>query len=215
MNKTNDYIEKFEKCCMQKGLQESNFMSSSNMDQYIRTVVDAFSDYPVWEEAFNHNVELDTAYSVMKTDLKSRLNKTIGISTDHYESTILIEPPMTKKNGMLQYLTAVDFKSIPLLFHPAVLWLDKYEKFAYQKRQHYIDDKTWYIYIFTTQKKYQMQGYGKKLMEVVSSFAKENEYRIVLETDRLENVAMYEGFGFTLMDASIYNNLNHYVMLWS
>ena len=75
--------------------------------------------------------------------------------------------------------------------------------------------KTWYIYIFTTQKKYQRQGYGKKLMEVVSSFAKENEYRIVLETDRLENVAMYEGFGFTLMDASIYNNLNHYVMLWS
>lgn len=161
MSKNNNYIEEFEKHCMQKGLQESNFMSVSNMDQYIKTVVDAYSDYPVWTEAFNGNLEYDTAYSMMKVDFKSRLNKTIGISTDNYESAILIEPPMTKRTGMLQYLTAVDFKSIPLFFHPAVLWIDKYEKFAYPKRHPYLDDKTWYIYIFTTQKNIRGRGMEK------------------------------------------------------
>ena len=84
MSKTYNYIDEFKKHCIQKGLRESNFISSSNIDQYVRTVVDAYSDYPVWEEAFNYNFEFDTAYSMMKIDLKSRLNKTTGISTDNY-----------------------------------------------------------------------------------------------------------------------------------
>ena len=33
--KTNNDTEEFEQHCMQKGLQESNFLSSSNVDQYI------------------------------------------------------------------------------------------------------------------------------------------------------------------------------------
>ena len=78
-----------------------------------------------------------------------------------------------------------------------------------------MDKKTWYLYLFATKKEYQKLGFGKKLMEMVRSFADENGCRICLETDLERNVAMYEHFGFRMMDASVYkDNLKHFVMLY-
>ena len=213
---TNNYINEFREYCLQNGFSENNFLSLHNLDSYISTVVDAFSDYPVWTESFNGKVEKDTAAAMLKVDFKSRMHSIAGISGDNYESVMLFEPPMTKTTGILQYITSIDFKSFFLLFHPVTSRIDKFEKYAHKKRRPYTDDKTWYIYIFTTQKKYQRQGYGKRLIKTAVSFAKEKGYRICLETDLFENVAMYEAFGFSLMDSSIYNkSFGHYVMLYS
>ena len=142
------------------------------------------------------------------------IHNLIGLSTDDYRSVMLLEPPMTEKPRKLQYFLSADIHTFSVFLHPSSYRQDDYENYALRTRTPFIDEKTWYLYIFTTQKKYQRQGYGKKLIGSIISFAKEKGYSLCLETDLDENVPMYENFGFRVMDSSIYNNsLHHYVMV--
>ena len=211
----NKYIKEFVDYCLQSGYSEGLFLNERNVDEYVETSVDAYNGYPLFLDVFNGGYDAKTYTRMLRVDFKSRLGKTLGIATDNYESVLLFEPPEVPKTGMIQYLKAADMSSIPLFFKPATVRLDSFEKYALKKRKAYLDDKTWYIYIFTTKKAYQRQGYGRKLMNLLLSFAKERGYRLCLETNLAANIKLYESFGFNLMDSSFYKRrLEHYVMLY-
>jgi hypothetical protein len=47
-------------------------------------------------------------------------------------------------------------------------------------------------------------------------FAKKNDYEICLETNKESNIALYESFGFQLVESLVYKKqLGHYVMFFS
>jgi len=129
---------------------------------------------------------------------------------------VLVEPPKTKRTRLMQYLRAADLPSYSLMLNPATYRQDAFEKYALKMRKPYLDEKTWYVYIFATKKVFQRMGYGKQLMNVLVSFANEKGYRLCLETNATENVTMYQRFGFKLMDTSNYKQrMAHYVMLYT
>lgn len=212
----NRYSEEFVDYCLQRGFPERLFFNEANLDDYIETVVDAYNGYPVFLHVFNGKYDAETLARMLKVDFKSRVGKTLGIATGNYESVLLFEPPKNSKTGFVQYLKSADLSSIPLFFKPETSRMGAFEKYALKKRETYLDDKTWYLYIFTTQKAYQRKGYGKRLMNLLVSFAKERGYRLCLETNLAANIGLYESFGFSLMDSSVYKKgrLQHYVMLW-
>lgn len=210
----NRYSEEFVNYCLQKGFPEKLFFNEANLDEYIETVVDAYNGYPVFLHVFNGKYDAKTLTRMLRVDFKSRVGKTLGIATDNYESVLLFEPPKNPKTGIVQYIKTADLSSIPLFFKSATSRMGAFEEYALKKRRTYLDDKTWYIYIFTTKKAYQRRGYGKGLMNLLVSFAKERGYRLCLETNLAANIKLYESFGFSLMDSSVYKGrLEHYVML--
>lgn len=211
----NKYIREFVDYYLQRGYSEGMFLNERNVNEYVGTSVDAYDGYPLLLDVFNGEYDTKTYTRMLRVDFRSRLGKTVGIATDNYESVLLFEPPGNAKTGLTQYLKAADMSSIPLFFKPATLRLDFFEKYALKKRRAYLDEKTWYIYIFTTKKAYQKQGYGRKLMNLLLSFAEERGYRLCLETNLAANIKLYESFGFNLMDSSLYKGrLEHYVMLY-
>ena len=213
-NEITNYIKEFKEFCTKSGFDEDTFLSLRNLDRYIDTVVDGFEGYPVWVETFKGDYKPRILKRMLELDFKSRIHNLIGLSTDDYRSVILLEPPMTEKPGKLRYFLSADIHTFSVFLHPSTYRQDDFENYALRTRTPFIDEKTWYLYIFTTQKKYQRQGYGKKLIGSIISFAKEKGYSLCLETDLDENVPMYENFGFRVMDSSIYNNsLHHYVMV--
>ena len=202
---------------MSKGFSTDLFLCSENQDRYISTLTDAYRDYPLFTEIFEGKFDEKTFTRMMSVDIKSRLGIMAGLaSSADYESVMLLEPPKARKTRMRDYFRVADAGAYTLLLKPEMYRLEDFEKFALDRRREYLDDKTWYIYIFATGKNYQGRGYGRKLMDCVLTFADENGSRICLETNSKDNVGLYRHFGFNLADSSVYkDSLEHYVMLRS
>ena len=209
-------IGQFYDHCLQEGFSQARFFTRDNLGGFIAASVDAYRDYPLFLHVFGGRYDENTLAHMMKIDLGVRLKTMAGIACEGFESVMMAEPPLAKKTGMLQYFGSASPKDYLLLFNPAICRQEIYEKYAARKREEYLDDKTWYIYIFATRKKYQCQGYGKQLMNLLLSFADKTGGRICLETDLADNVPMYERFGFKTVDISLYKGvLEHFVMLYA
>ncbi len=213
----NEHINSLYGFAKEKGFPEELFFSSKNQEGYILTSIDAYRDYPLFERIFNEKYDEKTFMRMMDVDLKSRLGTLAGVTvSEGYESVMLLEPPLAKKTGMLQYVRAADLEDYTLLLKPAMYRLEDFEKFAHEKRKGYLDEATWYIYIFATKKEFQGRGHGKKLMNLIISYADTTGCRICLETNLPENVGMYEHFGFETADRVTYkDNMEHYVMIYT
>ncbi len=211
-----EYVRDLYDYALFKGLCRDSLFSMDNMDQYIATIVDAFEGYPLLEYTFNHHYDPELHSRMIKLDMQIRFHILMGITgSEEFESVLLAEPPSVRKPGMFQYVRQAGVKNADIFFYPATLRQDSFENYAATKRQDYMDEKTWYIYIFGTKKEYQRKGYGKKLINLMCSYADERNCRLCLETNIEENVVMYEQFGFRMVDSSIYHKkVMHYVFLY-
>ena len=213
--RSDPYIRELYDFAARRGFSESTFFGRENQESYIRTAVDAYRDYALFRHVFQGQNDEKLFSKMMAVDFASRMAVMAGLAaSDAYESVMLLEPPGAKKTGMPDYFRAADLPSYTLLIHPEMYKLTAFEKYARKVREPFMDNKTWYLYIFATQKQYQNMGYGKKLMETVLSFADSKECRICLETNEPDNVELYRHFGFTQVHYARYQGkLGHYVML--
>ena len=208
--------ERFYEFAADLGFDTNVFLTKENLKDYISTSVDAYREYPLFVDMFGGHYDEKALYNMMMVDFGSKLQKMAGIaSSPDFEAILLIEPPNRCKEFFLQYVKVARLKDYEMLLKPSTYRQDAYENFARKKRKIYMDDNTWYIYVFATRQALQRQGYGKKLMQCATEFAKKYGYRICLETNHKANVGMYEQFGFELKDTSKYRRtLDHYVMLY-
>ena len=218
MNSANDnpYIRSLYDHALKNGFSEDWLFCEKNHQEYINTALDAYKDYALFTHLFKGRFDEEILAHVMTVDFRSRLGSTAGISgSERYESVMLVEPPDTRRTGMADYFNVARPGDFKLLLKPVIYRLENFENYAREKREKYIDERTWYIYIFATKKKLQRKGYGKRLMQEMTSFADENDYRLCLETNDGDNVGMYEHFGFRMAEKSMYQNtLEHYNMVY-
>lgn len=213
---SDEKVKEFYEYALSSGFQKEAFFSKETMDAYIETSLDGYQTYPLFLFVFNGTFKKKVLRNMMSVDYRSRLSSIVGVaSSTSFESVLMAEPPCVKKTGMGDYAKMAKLKDFLLLLQPGIYKHEAYEDYALERRKAYMDDKTWYIYIFATKKSIQRSGHGKRLMNLMISFAKEKGYRICLETDLKENVAMYEKFGFHVVDQSVYNDaLQHFVMVY-
>lgn len=214
----NRHLNEFYNYALESGVSEKCFLSPDNIREFIDTSVDAYTEYPLFVNVFKGAVPKKTLWRMMHVDYKSRLHMDMigGLtSSEKYEAVVMFEPPMTGKIGIREYMKVAKPLDYLMLLNPSFYRQEAYDDYSLGKRKPYLDDKTWYVYVFATKKECQRKGFGKPLINLLTSFAKEKGYRICLETDLTENVAMYEKFGFKLKDESVYKgSLNHYVLLY-
>ena len=211
-----EHIGEFYEFAMQEGFSEEWFLTATNLRHFIETAIDAYREYPLFARVFGGTYDEKTLRRMMTVDFKSRFHRMAGVTgSGQYESVLIMETPNREKTGMLQYVKVAGIRDYTMLFHPATYRQGDYEKYALAKRSPYMDARTWYVYVFATKRECQRQGYGKKLMKLLLSFADQKGYRICLETNLRENVPLYEAFGFRLMDTDTYKGeLDHFVMLY-
>lgn len=218
MNYTNNsgYIQELYDYAVCNGIPEACLFSKDNHKAYVRTAVDGYQKYSLFQHLFRGKYDTAVFTRMMSVDLRSRLGIMAGLSeNENYASILLIEPPFTGKTGMKDYIRIAHPEDFSLLFHTVIYRLEEFEKFALEKRKPYLDEKTWYLYILATRMEEQGKGYGGKLLSVLRSFADERGYRICLETNDPDNVGLYEHFGYRLVGQSRYQDvLDHFVMVY-
>ena len=215
-NAENSFKEQFRQFCLENGIKEECLFSKKNGRTFAETAIDGYTDYPVFLYSCGGKYKAKTLTDMFSIDFKSRVNTTLGIASDHFESVLLIEPPSTRKVGFLDYAKAVNLKNFYLLFIKTSLRQQAFENFALKVRKKYMGERTIYAYVFSTKMELQRQGYGKRLFGLLMDFAKKNDYEICLETNKESNIALYESFGFQLVESLVYKKqLGHYVMFFS
>lgn len=212
----NGQIKDLYDYAIKTGLTGNSCFSADNVGQYIETSIDAYSTYPLFLYIFGGNYNAKTLTRMMEVDFKSRLGTMAGLAGEGFESVVMLEPPLTPRTGLLQYVKVAHPGDYSLLVKPAKYRLEDFERYALEKRKPYLDDKTWYMYLFATKQEFQGKGYGKKLLDTLVGFAKERGFRLCLETNLDSNVGLYEHFGFRVMDSFRYKDaMDHFVMLYS
>ncbi len=213
--KSKDYIKELYAFLEDNGIDKNTFLTINNIDKYIETSIDGYSGYPLFLKIFNGKYNKRILKKLMGVDYKSRLNNAVGISSSYnFESIMIVTPPNAKKIGMSDYFKIASPSDYTLLLQPCMYRQEKYKKYSEKKRMPYIDNNTWYIYVFATKKEFQRQGYGKKIMNLFLAYIDKNNYNLCLETDLEDNIVMYEKFGFRNVDVSVYKGmLKHYVMI--
>ena len=209
-------IRDFYRFAADNDFAADSLLREDNLDKYVETALDGYSEYPLFFHILGGSYDRKTLGRMMSVDFKLRLLSTAGIaSSDNYESVLMIEPPHTGRISLSQYVRCADPSYYPLLFKPAIYRQMTFEKYALEKRKPFLDDSTWYMYIFATRKEFQHRGYGKKLMNLAVSYADKKSCRLCLETNHIDNIALYKHFGFRTVGTSVYKNkLEHYVMLY-
>ena len=212
----NPFTEDLYDHATQNGISDKCLFGEDSLNSYINTAIDAYRDYALFTHIFKGDYDENVFSRMMSVDLRSMLGIMAGMAwCDDYESVMLIEPPSSRKTGMKDYFGVARPEDLTLLLRPIMYRMESFEKFASDKRAPFLDDRTWYLYIFATQSSFKGMGYGKKLMNVLLSYVNRHGYRICLETNDRDNVAMYEHFGFKTVERSLYqNSLEHFNMLY-
>ncbi|MBQ7506254.1 MAG: GNAT family N-acetyltransferase [Lachnospiraceae bacterium] len=217
MENTNKYVQELYEYAALHGLPEESLLTKQNLDRYVYTAVDSFRDYPLFQYLFKGDYIPGVFAHMLTVDFRNRIPNFAGLSdSSKYRSIILLDPPEAEKPGMGDYLKTSTFLDYLLVLVPALHRMEKFEDYALNERKPFMNNKTWYLYIFTTRKKAAGRGYGSRVMKTLLGFAEEKGYRICLETNDEVNIGLYEHFGFRLMLRTNYKDvLEHYIMLYS
>ena len=90
----NQSIKLFTDYCIKNGFNKELFLNEKNIDEYAKTAANGYIGYPVMDVNFNGKYDEHLFYRMLRIDFKSRLNKSIGIASENYESVLIIEAPM-------------------------------------------------------------------------------------------------------------------------
>ncbi len=214
---SDERILEFYEYVRQQGFSKELLFTAENQNRFIETSVDGYREYPLFLHIFGGKYDETVFRRMMSVDFLSRLagNTMAGIASSGYESVLLLEPPASNRVGMKEYVKVAKPADFLLLFKKPMYRLEDFEKYALRKREAYLDENTWYVYIFATKMACQHQGYGKKLLNLMLSYADDKKCRICLETNSAANVQMYEHFSFRVMEDDVYQGtLEHHVMLY-
>lgn len=79
---------------------------------------------------------------------------------------------------------------------------------------HYRDERTWYLYDLAVRPQYQGKGGASRLLRPMLAYFDRIGANCYLETHDAKNVAMYEHFGFAIVEFPTlpHSELRHYAM---
>lgn len=172
-----------------------------SISQYAECLSKAFKGYSLFEYFSRNNYDEVKMNIFWQTMIKaSKENSLMMSSGKNAESVIVCFKPGYNGPGIVSYLKNGGFKIIKNFGILSVIDMMKFEEFADEIKQKYVDGDCWYLYSFATNPEFQGKGHGSKLLKELLNFFDENKQNCYLETLKEENVGIYKHFGFDLVE---------------
>lgn len=193
------------------------FLSSQEqIGQLAGVAEDAYQDYPLHNWLTGGKYDPVVSKKIMEISLKTM--KQDGVIYADSEAL----------NGFTVWLPPgfAGSKTLPFLLHgglgliarcgPGIIGrLLNYESYAMELKEKYTGHADWYLYNLSISKQAQGKGVATKLMQPMLDFCDRKQMVCYLETNKQDNVAIYEHFGFRLMEQGRIpkSNVKHYAMV--
>ena len=190
-------------------------VEKKDLDRLALVAADAYQDYPL------HNW-----FTKGKYDAKaSRLLMQVSLKTMTEDAVIYADSE--EMNGFAAWLPFgfTGNKALPFLANGGlrlflhtgfglISRLQTYETYAMNLKKEFTDHYDWYLFNLSIKKEAQGKGIASKLMRPMLNFCDEENMMAYLETNKGQNVGLYQHFGFELMreEQIPKTNVMHYAM---
>ncbi len=185
----------------------------------ISTVLDSvalsYEDYPMFNYLVKGNSKATSIKQIVQSSIMASKVDYIGLTFgENNEAVAIFIKPNYKGAPALPFLFRGGLKLIFKHSLGIVFRLLNYENYAMKVKKKYSNDSCWYLYSLTVHPDYQHTGLARKVMQPMLDFFDATGQSCYLETNKDCNIAMYEHFGFKLMEEGFIPNTNvvHYAM---
>jgi ribosomal protein S18 acetylase RimI-like enzyme len=191
-------------------------VQKKDLDRLALVAADAYQDYPL------HNW-----FTKGKYDQKaSKLIMQISLKTMTKDAIIYADSE--QMNGFAVWLPFgfTGSKTLPFLFNGGIKLilhsgfgiigrLLTYENYAMNLKKEFTDNYDWYLYNLSIKKDAQGKGLATKLLRPMLNFCDDEKMVAYLETNKQQNVSLYNHYGFELKKQEVIpkTNVTHYAMV--
>lgn len=193
VNKTLDIPEIQDLCVMQK----------VDIDNFADCFGDGFGGCNLMNYFYNGECDEKKTGLMWKVSIKAYNGNLLGIAdSKNPNAATLFAPPEARSPDLFTYIRAGGLKLVWNFGIKGADRMEGFETFAEKIKKKYVTDNCWYLFGFVSRKESRGKGYGTKVLAPMLSYFDRTGQDCYLETIELNNVAMYEHFGFELMESA-------------
>lgn len=196
-------------------MEKVSLFENKDIDEVLNSVALAYEDYPMFNYIVNGKSRAESIKQIIQSSIMANKVDYLGLTfgEDNEAVAILIKPNY-KGASAIPFLLKGGLKLIFKHSLSIVSRLLNYENHAMKVKAKYSDDNCWYLYSLTVHPDYQHKGLASKVMHPMLDFFDATGQSCYLETNKDCNIAMYEHFGFKLMEKGFIpkTNVAHYAM---
>lgn len=192
-----------------------SLIGDRDIGEVLNTVALAYEDYPMFNYLVKGNSNAASIKEIIQSSIMASKVDYIGLTLgENNEAVAIFIKPNYKGTPALPFLFKGGLKLIFKHSFGIVFRLLNYENHAMKMKAKHSDDDCWYLYSLTVHPHYQHKGLASKVMQPMLDFFDATGQSCYLETNKSCNVAMYEHFGFKLMETGFIPNTDvvHYAM---
>ena len=193
----------------------ASLFKNKDVDRVLNSVALAYENYPMFNYIVSGKSKAGSIKQIIKSSIMASKVDYIGLTFgENNEAVAIFIKPNYKGAPALPFLFKGGLKLIFKHSLSIVLRLLNYENHAMKVKAKYSDENCWYLYSLTVHPDYQHTGLARKVMQPMLDFFDATGQSCYLETNKDGNIAMYEHFGFELMEKGYIPNTDvvHYAM---
>ncbi|MGN0618794.1 MAG: GNAT family N-acetyltransferase [Ruminiclostridium sp.] len=140
---------------------------------------------------------------IWEVSIRAYKGQLLGVGdSERPNAAALFAPPEAHSPGLLTYIRAGGLKLVRNFGLKGSARMQSFETFTGKFRKRYMTNNCWYLFGFVSRRESRGQGYGARVLSPVLSYFDRTGRDCYLETLDEKNIALYEHFGFELMESS-------------
>ena len=196
-------------------MRTASLFKNKDVDRVLNSVALAYENYPMFNYIVSGKSKAGSIKQIIKSSILASKVDYIGLTFgENNEAVAIFIKPNYKGAPALPFFFKGGLKLIFMHSLSIVLRLLNYENHAMKIKEKYSDDNCWYLFSLTVHPNYQHTGLATKVMQPMLDFFDATGQSCYLETNKECNIAMYEHYGFRLMEAGSIpgTDVMHYTM---
>ena len=190
-------------------------VQKKDLDRLAEVAADAYENYPLHNWLTKGKYDKKASKILMQITLRTMTEDAIIYADSEEMNGFAAWLPFGfTGNKAIPFLKSGGLKLILHSGFGIISRLSAYEKYAMNLKKEFTDNYDWYLFNLSVKKDAQGKGLASKLMKPMLQFCDDEKMVAYLETNKAENVGLYNHYGFELKKEELIpkTTVMHYAM---
>lgn len=136
-------------------------------------------------------------------------------TSESFEGVVLWEKPFEHEFKVSFKDFVIGSSLVYKIGLPSLIRMMKYQKWSERLKKENISDPFWYLSVVIVDPNHQGKGFASKLIKPILTIADDSEHKVYLETQNVNNVPIYENYGFKIASVQAIpgTEIMHFIMV--
>lgn len=183
-------------------LKDFFIMQKKDIESFADCFADGFCGCTLMNYFYGGECDEKKTGLIWEVSMRAYNGQLLGIAdSEHLNAAALFAPPEAEYPDLLTYIKAGGLKLVQAFGLKGSARMQNFETFAEKIKKKYKTKNCWYLFGFVSRRESRGQGCGSKVLSPMLAYFDRTGQDCYLETLDEKNVALYEHFGFELMES--------------